>query len=165
MPAERNAHPARYNAIADAIGTMEPCASTTRLRLSSVGPKPMTDGVNVVAMPVACAANSCHQSQSAPSATCEAIRLSFKCAAIAPRMTSASGSAMRAVIAKTPAAIAGAASTRLHPLVHDARIMRSREEAAGQHQLLEPRHPRQRPLRARLARAWGERAAVVCVVD
>src|SRR5215468_8393528 len=119
--------------------------------LSSVAANPITDGVNVVPSPVACDENSCHQSQFTPSAARSAMRLEPKWTPIASRRTSAIGSVIRIVIAKTPAAIAGDATTRCHPLRHACRIMGSGEEPIGQHQILEPRHPFQRPLHAGFA--------------
>ena len=62
IPPERKIHAAMYTATAHAIGVMSVRASSSALTLSSVVAKPMTDGVKVVPMPVACEANSCHQS-------------------------------------------------------------------------------------------------------
>ena len=49
-------------ATAPAIVVASPVLSSSALRLSSTAPKPMIDGTNVVASPLACAENSCHQS-------------------------------------------------------------------------------------------------------
>src|SRR5262249_51447436 len=61
-PADRKVQTRKYSATAQAIGVMSTRASTSPLKLSSVVAKPMTDGVNVVPVPVACDVNSCHQS-------------------------------------------------------------------------------------------------------
>src|SRR5262245_62161515 len=60
---------------------------------------------------------------------------------------------------KTPAAIAGAAATRLHPL------RQLDKEPIGQHQVLEPYHPFEAPFQARLVAVRRERSAVVGLRD
>src|SRR5690242_13055195 len=133
MPPLTNTQPITYNAIADAIGVIGASRSSTRLTLSSVDANPMTDGVNVVPSPLACAVNSCHQSQFTPSAARAAMRLAPRCASISWRSASASGNANSTVTTNTPTAIAGACATRVHPLLQGLRIMGLGEEAVREH--------------------------------
>src|SRR5688500_15080873 len=116
---------------------------------SNVAANPTMRGVNVAPSPDACEMNSCHQFQFAPSAAVAASRLAPRCDASALRITTAKGTAAANVSANTPSRIAGARRTRRQPSSHavDTPPM-SGEEAVGEHQLLQPHHPGERPLQA-----------------